>query len=188
MIHKPKRVALTSCGAGAGVTTLAGGVAAALSKTGDGNVLLVDMNSGNGELHPFYNGEPSDPAAGNFHFDPPLRSQAEETASPASTGEENSDNNKLVKALPTAFAHLVPLLKTDEYDYIVFDMPPVSQISVTPRLAGYMDVVLMVLESEKTGQLLARQAAALLGESRANVLSVLNKYRQHVPLRLSQEL
>ncbi len=189
--HKPKRVAITSCGVGSGVTTLAGGLAAALSKTGDGNVLLVDMNSGQGEMHPFYNGEPSDSSVSA----PPHGNEAEaqtqkteQTDVPIAPDAEDNANNKLVKALPTAFAHLVPLLKTDDYDYIVFDMPPVSQTSVTPRLAGHMEVVLMVLESEKTGQILASHATALMGESLANILTVLNKYRQHVPAQLSQEL
>src|SRR5207249_7960773 len=44
LTHKPKLVAMTSCGEGAGVTTTAAGLAACLSETGDGNVLLVDMN------------------------------------------------------------------------------------------------------------------------------------------------
>jgi uncharacterized protein involved in exopolysaccharide biosynthesis len=43
LTHKPKLLAVTSCGRGAGVTTVASGLAACLSQTGDGNVLLVDM-------------------------------------------------------------------------------------------------------------------------------------------------
>jgi hypothetical protein len=43
-LKKPKLVGVTGCADGAGVSTLASGLAAALSKTGDGNVLLVDMN------------------------------------------------------------------------------------------------------------------------------------------------
>jgi len=58
MTHKPKLVAITSCGKGSGVTTLASGLAASLSETGDGNVLLVDMNFEQGAAHPFYRGKP----------------------------------------------------------------------------------------------------------------------------------
>ena len=46
MTHKPKLVAVTDCSRRAGASTLAGGLAAALSETGDGKVLLVDMNVG----------------------------------------------------------------------------------------------------------------------------------------------
>src|SRR5262249_42831436 len=38
LMHKPKLVAVTSCNKGAGVSTIAAGLAASLSETGDGNV------------------------------------------------------------------------------------------------------------------------------------------------------
>ena len=59
MNHKPKLVAVTGCSEGAGASTLAGGLAAALSETGDGKVLLVDMNVGRPEIHPFFRGAPA---------------------------------------------------------------------------------------------------------------------------------
>ena len=59
MIHKPKLVAVTGCSEGAGSSTIAGGVAAALSETGDGKVLLVDMNVGRPKMHPFFRGAPA---------------------------------------------------------------------------------------------------------------------------------
>src|SRR5437764_2140437 len=54
--HKPKLVGVTGFGEGSGTSTLAAGVAAALSETGDGKVLLVDVNAANGEVHPFFAG------------------------------------------------------------------------------------------------------------------------------------
>jgi hypothetical protein len=51
-----------------------------------------------------------------------------------------------------------------------------------------MDMVLLVLEAEKTNQDVARQASALLLESKDNVRAVLNKTRTYVPTRLHQEL
>ena len=57
LTHKPKLVAVTSCGAGAGVTSTAAGLASSLSETGDGNVLLVNMNVRDGEAHHFYKGK-----------------------------------------------------------------------------------------------------------------------------------
>jgi Mrp family chromosome partitioning ATPase len=64
----------------------------------------------------------------------------------------------------------------------------VTQISVTPRLARFMDMVLLVVESEKTDREVAQRAAALLSESRGNVGVVMNKNRSYVPKRLHQEL
>src|SRR5207247_10899240 len=57
--HKPKLVGVTGFGEGAGTSTLAAGVASALSETGDGKVLLVDVNAANGEVHPFFAGRPA---------------------------------------------------------------------------------------------------------------------------------
>src|SRR5436190_11866302 len=57
--HKPKLIGVTGFAEGAGTSTLAAGVAAALSETGDGKVLLVDVNAANGEVHPFFAGRPA---------------------------------------------------------------------------------------------------------------------------------
>jgi Mrp family chromosome partitioning ATPase len=67
-------------------------------------------------------------------------------------------------------------------------MPPVNQISVTPRLARFMDMVLMVVESEKTDRDVVKRATSLMAESKANVGIVLNKGRNYVPKRLLQEI
>ena len=104
------------------------------------------------------------------------------------SGGRNANGDKLPRILPKRFSQLMPKLKASDYDYIVFDMPAISPMSTTPRLGGYMDIVLLVLEAEKTGQQLAARATALMRESRANVVAVVNKYRPHVPARLSQEL
>ena len=56
MNHKPKLVAVTGFSHGAGTSTVSAGLAAALSETGDGKVLLVDMNVGRPEVHPFFKG------------------------------------------------------------------------------------------------------------------------------------
>ncbi len=186
--HKtPKLVAVTSCGNGSGVSTLASGLAASLSRTGVGNVLLVDMNGEQGVAHSFSQGRQGQSLVQMLE-QPEHRAEAEvqDNLYLATIVEEN--NEKLAKALPSRFTHLVPKLKASDYDYIIFDMPPVTQTSPTPRLASHMDIVLLVLESEKTGQQLAARATALMRDSRATVAAVLNKYRPRVPAQLSQEL
>lgn len=184
-LKKPKLVAVTECGKGAGVTLIANNLAASLSRT-SGNVLLVDMKGENGAARAFYQGKPGRPVPNLLQPESAARGTAGAEHSESENGEEN--NNKLACALPSKFTHIVPKLRASDYDYIVFDMPAISSMSTTPRLGGYMDIVLLVLESEKTGQQLASRATALMRESRANVAAVLNKYRAHVPARLSQEL
>lgn len=184
--HKPKLVAITSCKPGAGVTTMAAGLAATLSETGDGNVLLVDMNIEQGAAHQFYQGKParclSDALEGGDRTDACVA----ENFYMVTAHETN--NQKLPRVLPKRFASLVPKMKASDYDYIIFDMPPVTQTSVTARLSGFMDMVLVVIESEKTGQEILKRAHGLLNDSRANVAAVLNKHRSYVPPKLSQEL
>ncbi|HOX56482.1 MAG TPA: cellulose synthase operon protein YhjQ/BcsQ [Candidatus Paceibacterota bacterium] len=184
-LKKPKLVAVTGCAGGAGVSTLASGLAAALSKTGDGNVLLVDMNVDQGVAHSFHKGKPG--CGISDALEPENRSGAQVEDNLYVASLNNGSNDKLVRVLPNRFNQLMPRLKASDYDYIIFDMPPVTQTSATPRLASYMDLALLVLESEKTSQHSAARASALMREARANVAAVLNKHRSHMPTALSQE-
>jgi uncharacterized protein involved in exopolysaccharide biosynthesis/Mrp family chromosome partitioning ATPase len=182
--HKPKLVAVTSANEGAGVSTMAAGLAASLSETGDGNVLLVDMNLRNGAAQHFYQGK------AGYGLEIALEKTTREQALVQDnlyvvTG--NSKHYELSRILPKRFAALVPKFEASEYDYIIFDMPPVSQTSITARLAQFMDMVLLVIESEKTDREVAQHANSWLAESGASIGAVLNKTRKHVPARLLKE-
>lgn len=182
LTHKPKLVAVTGLARGAGVTTVAAGLAGSLSETGDGNVLLVDLTPGQGSAQQFYRGK----AVCGLEEILAARNNAQIQENLFVVGGDAS-SDKLSRLLPQRFTKLVPLLKASNFDYIIFDMPPVSQISLTPRLAGFMDMVLLVIESEKTDQHLVEGAATLLRDSNAHVGAVLNKARNYVPLRLHQD-
>ena len=185
LTHKPKLVAVTSCANGSGVSTVAAGLAAALSETGDGNVLLVDMNEHGNATHQFFRGEL---ACG---LDDALETTRRDNAMVQENlyvVSEKGNSDKLSNALPKRFRALVPRLKASDYDYIIFDMPPVSQISVTPRLARFMDMVFMVVESEKTDCDVVKRATTMLTDTKTNVGIVLNKGRNYVPRRLQQQL
>ena len=182
LTHKPKLVALTGLDKSAGVSTIAAGLAACLSETGDGNVLLVDMNLGKGSAQQFFRGERV------CGLDEALYMKKDaQVQDKLFVVTEGSNSDQLPRALPTRFTHLVPKLKASDYDYIIFDMPTVSQTSVTPRLAKFMDMTLLVLESEKTDRGVVQQATALLAESKATVAAVLNKTRTYVPPRLHKD-
>ena len=186
MTHRPKMIAITSCSKGAGVTSTASGLAATLSETGDGNVLLVDMNSGQGAAHPFYRGKPACGLADVLEAG--KRSSASAGAGNLYLASVGGAKETLPCSLPERFTDLVPKLKMSDYDYIIFDMPAVSQTSVTSMVATYMDLVLLLIESEKTNRALVEQAGSLLAESKVNVKAVLNKYRRYVPDSLQPEL
>ena len=184
MTHKPKLIAVTGCGAGAGVTTIAGGLAKALSETAEGRVLLVDMNSPTGTAHPFSNGKPMCALTDVLDHQKPTGSRLDENLFIATATEESERSLPL---LPKRFTSLVPKIKASDYDYVIFDMPPVTYTTITPRLAGLMDIVLLVVESEKAPRHVAEQAASILRETKANVAAVLNRKRTYIPQWLHQE-
>jgi Mrp family chromosome partitioning ATPase len=185
LLHKPKLIAVTGCGKGVGVTTIATGLAASLSETGDGNVLLVDMTTGQGAAHPFFKGKLGIGLADALVSGTRGNARVQENLYAVA---ESVQGGLLPRVLPRRFSNLVPKLKASDYDYIIFDMPPISQISVTARLAGFMDTVLLVIESEKTDREVVKRATAMLAESKATVCAVLNKHRDYVPKRLAQDL
>lgn len=185
LAHSPKLVAVTACMEGAGVTTLASGLAAALSGTGNGSVLLVDMNAGEGVTHSFYKGKPGYGPSESIETESDNDGAANMTLAKVSGVRSRQD--RLAGILPPSFSELSPKLKADAYDYVVFDMTAVSPASVTPRLSGHMDLVLFVIESEKTKDHTARYASDLMRESRANVMAILNKYHNPVPAWLSHD-
>jgi Mrp family chromosome partitioning ATPase len=188
LTRNPKLVAVMSCAKGAGVTTIAAGLAATLSETGEGNVLLVDMTRGQGAAHPFYKGKPACSLTDLLEDQKDQKKDSAQVQENLYLVSEGINGSKVPSILPRQFAYLVPKLRASDYDYIIFDMPPVSQISVTSKLGRLMDVNLMVVESEKTDRELVKQASAMVAGEKANVGLVLNKKRTYVPQWLHQEL
>jgi Mrp family chromosome partitioning ATPase len=160
---------------------MAAGLAAALSETGDGNVLFLDLNVNRQSAHPFFRGELSCGLSdmlvgGKREGGMVLHNLYVATASHTPEGE----GANLTKQL----ARVVPKLRVSDYDYIVFDLPPVTPVTMTARLAGMMDLVVLVVESEKDTQECVSQAGRLLSRSKAHVSAVLNKVQNPVPLWL----
>ena len=184
MNHKPKLVAVTSCSGGAGTSTLAGGLAAALSETGEGKVLLVDMNAGHEEIHPFFEG----------HHVTSL-SDIIQPGSKASSVDDNlylakggSGNPGTMQIVPKKFYEMIPRLKASDFDFIIFDMPALGRTSLTLAMAGCMDKVLLVVESERSNRNVVRQNFKELSSVKANVSTVLNKSRTYGPKWLQSEV
>jgi succinoglycan biosynthesis transport protein ExoP len=184
LTHKPKLVGVTGLSERAGTSTLAAGLAAALSETGDGKVLLVDVNLGPQHVHPFFRGKPAyslktalqpasdmSSAAGNLY----LATVAPPNAGPAQLGLKK-------------FFDLMPNLKASDFDYIIFDMPPLSETSPTVGIAPFMDKVLLIVEAEKNKRDAVKRGYAALVAGRDNVSVVVNKARSYVPKWLDSKV
>lgn len=182
--RKPKLVAVTSCGSESGVSTVAAGLAASLSETGDGNVLLVDMNPDRKMTRYFHRGDLK------IGLDDVLTEDKRDDALVSENlymVSQSSAEDRMTWVLPKHFASIVPKLKASDYDYIIFDLPPVSQISATPQIARFMDQVLMVVESGKTSRDAVKRAGRMLADAGATVGVILNKTRSFVPSALDSE-
>jgi Mrp family chromosome partitioning ATPase len=178
LTHKPKLIAVAGSRTGAGASTLAGGLAAAFSATGDSKVLLVDMNVGRTELHPFFQGRPACSFAAAIKRQSPLTAAGVNLflATGASVG--NGERSVGLKR----FYDLMPDLQTSDFDYVIFDMPPIGEMSPTGAMARFMDKFLYVVEAERSHRDLVKRAyEEIEGDGRGNVSVVLNKMQSYAP-------
>lgn len=182
-VIQPKLISVTGTEKGCGVSAIAAGVATSLAETGE-RVLLVDMKLEHGVAQQFFLGRPC------CGLDEALALETRDSA----LVQENlyvvtagSPDERFQRILPRLFVSLLPRIRSSDYGYIIFDMPPVTQTSITSRLAGFMDMVLLVIQSEKTHLDAAQQAIALLAHSKTKIGVVLNKTRKYIPDRLHRE-
>jgi uncharacterized protein involved in exopolysaccharide biosynthesis/Mrp family chromosome partitioning ATPase len=184
LTHKPKLVGVTSFSEAAGASTLAAGLAASLSETNDGKVLLVDVNLGPEEVHPFFKGKPAYPLTAALKPQTEIASVSDNlylaTAGSSSTGG-------LAQVGLKKFFDMMPNMKASDFDYIIFDMPPLHQTSLTWGMAAFMDKLLLVIEAEKNNRDVIKRGYRKLVTERDNVAVVVNKARSYVPKSLDAE-
>jgi len=170
--HKPKLVAVTSCSEGAGTTTLAAALAASLSETGEGKVLLVDMNVARPEMHPFFRGNLASSLSDLF-LPGQKAAHGQYDNLFLATGTER--NGELTPLVPAKFYEMLPKMRSSDFDYIIFDMPAVKQTSATVALSGFMDKVLLLIEPGKTNREAVKRATELMRQQHADVAGVVNR-------------
>jgi uncharacterized protein involved in exopolysaccharide biosynthesis/Mrp family chromosome partitioning ATPase len=182
-VFQPKLVTVTGTEKGCGVSAIAAGVATSLAEAGE-RVLLVDMKLEHGVAQQFFLGRQCCGLDEALSLETRDRALVQENLYVVTA---TSPDERFQRILPRLFVSLLPRIKASDYSYVIFDMPPVSQTSITSRLAGFMDMVLLVIQSEKTGRDAALQAVELLALSRTKVGVVLNKTRKYIPDRLHRE-
>lgn len=177
MTRRPKLLGVASFSSGAGTSTLGAALAAAFSRTVAGKVLFVDINPGHPGFNSYFNGKPAASLAAALH-PAQRRSMSMATnnlflATVASPGEEGSPLS--LKRLHD----LLPDLKASDYDYIIFDMPPLSPISPSLTLSGLMDKVLLIIDSEKNNRDFVKRTYEELIACRANVSVIFNRVHSY---------
>jgi uncharacterized protein involved in exopolysaccharide biosynthesis/Mrp family chromosome partitioning ATPase len=168
---------VTACRRDEGVTGVASTLALTLARRRPGEtVLYVDANAG---------GEPNRRVFGlrragavELVMEPNGRIAAVER----SLEPEPPQAGKGEEAKPALYERWMPLIRKQDYRYVVFDLPPVSAERAALQLCGSVDGVLLVVEAEGLRREIIRRSLDLLRESKANVLGIVfNKRRFHVP-------
>lgn len=175
--HKPKLVAVTSCSRGAGTSTIASGLAAALSQTGEGKVLLVDMRDATESVHPFFDGCPITSMSDALESSEAMCAAAENLYLATAALPVNGG----ASIAPRTFYSIVPRFHSSDFDYVVFDMPPMDESSSALATARFMDKVLLVVESERNSRDAVQRSYSELKSANVSVSAVLNKTRSYTP-------
>ena len=186
MTHKPKLIAVTGFSDGAGTSSLACSLAASFADADDGKVIYVDLNSAGDR--PVKRASAADNGTGDS--DRRMMGSGSEsnrrTSSSLGIGAENGQGRESVAGsarqfMPKQLFDLIPKFKASEFDYIIFDMPPLGPTSPTLAMAGFMDKVLMVVDAGKTNRDVIKRGYKELVAGNADVSTVLNKTRENLP-------
>lgn len=184
LTRKPKLVGVAGFSEAAGASTLAAGLAASLSETNEGKVLLVDVSLGPEEVHPFFKGKPAYSLAAALKPSTEI-SSASDNLYLATVASRTSGG--LAQVGLKRFFDMMPNMKASDFDYIIFDMPPLHQTSPTWGMGAFMDKLLLVVEAEKNSRDVIMRGYAKLTAERPNVAVVVNKTRSYVPKLLDFE-
>jgi uncharacterized protein involved in exopolysaccharide biosynthesis/Mrp family chromosome partitioning ATPase len=179
--HKPKLVAVTGLSEGAGASTIAAGLAKSFSEIPGMKVLLVDLSSYHPEDSPLFGEIPRHTLNGALHLARNTQFRQNPQNLYYASANARRDETGLTTFSPVHLYELMPSLQACDYDYIVFDMPPIDQTSRTLTMAGLMDKVLLVLDAENTSRDGLMWGYSELVKGRADVSCIFNKTREHAP-------
>lgn len=163
--ERPYLLGVTGCIKGSGVSTIATGLALALARSGAESVVLIDANTASG--------------APTLFGVNPLTGLMEITADyEGHTAETTASYLNTTQRLIALFQHL----RTSKASFVIVDMPPVTETSLTLRISRFLNGVLLVIASEKVNRNVAESAKGWLDQAEAKIIgSVLNKRRRYVP-------
>ena len=178
LTHRPKLVGVTGFSETAGASSLAAGLAASLSETNEGKVLLVDVNLGPEDVHPFFKGKPAYPLKAALKPSGEMTSAADNLYL-ATVGSRNTEGPAQLGL--KKFFDMMPNMKTSDFDYIIFDMPPLYETSPTWGMGAFMDKLLLIVEAEKNNRDVVKRGYRKLVAERNNVAVVVNKTRSRIP-------
>lgn len=179
--HKPKLVAVTGLSSGAGGSTIAAGLARSFSEINGAKVLLIDLSSFHPEDNPMFGEIPRHSLHGALQLarHQKFRDNPQNLYFAGATARRDQNGSNTFS--PLHLYELLPHLQASEFDYVIFDMPPIDQTSRTLAMAGLMDKILLVLDAENTSRDALKWGYSELIKGRADVSCVFNKARSDTP-------
>ena len=176
-------IAIMASRRGEGVSAVSANLAAAMSRSGAGPVLLMDANPTSPSQARIFQMKASrglfDVLSNGHECSDFIRSLPVENLSLLPAGTANG--HRLEGPDPTELGKMLNELKK-KYRLIVIDVPPVADVNWAARLAGVCDGVGLVVEAEKSRWEAAQATKEQLLMSRANILGVvLNKRQFAIP-------
>jgi len=167
-------VGITGCSRGAGVSTIASGVAVSIAREQNMRVLVASASLDRGaEIMADENGTIT------------IHDRSRRVI--PSPGEDNT--LPAIVSPVRKLREFLARLKTSEYDFVVLDLPPVVDNGVFLPIAGALDGVVVVIQAERDRRALIRNNLELLAQAQTRVLgAVLNRYRSYAPRWLSDEV
>jgi capsular exopolysaccharide synthesis family protein len=179
-------IAITSCLPGEGVSTFAANLSLNLVHQKGERVLLVDANLANPSVHKMFKVDQSPGLAEMFgpdHLNQNLiQPTAEKNLDVLPSGRRPVNPWQLFEA--KWFADQLALWRR-EYQYVIFDLPPLNGSPHATRLVRLADGAILVVEAERTRWEVAQQAKEILAQNKAEVLGVvLNKRQFPIPEKL----
>ena len=176
-------IAVTSCYAGEGVTSVAANLALALAHQTSGRLLLVDANLRDPAVAALC-GVPESPGLAEVLDQGPtglvsLQPGPLPNLSILPAGHGANNLSALVES-----GKFIDVLKAwrNQFAYVIFDAPPLQEDLGAVSLSRLMDGVILVVEAERTRWEVAQQATASLLRVQAPVLgAVLNKRQMPIP-------
>jgi len=182
----PCIIGVTGCRSGSGVTTTAAGLAVALAQGQDGDVLLADANLSRGQAHKMFGVQPRGGMLDILTTGEGDTTVLQRNLSLLPAGDEKERLPAV--SLSTRLGDVLANFRKATYTFIVLDLPPLTETSISLRVAGYLDSVVVVVDSEKVNRNVAGRVSKLLRDIDAKVCgTVLNKRRSYVPRWLHQE-
>ncbi|MFC5773345.1 CpsD/CapB family tyrosine-protein kinase [Ectobacillus antri] len=173
--EEEKTIIITSPSYGEGKTTVAANIAVSMAQQGE-NVLLIDADLRKPELHIIFAADNSTGLtsilAGKAKYEATLQ-ETEIAGLHILTAGPYVHNPAEHLSMPT-MKQLIDMVRK-QYDFILFDTPPILEVTDTNVLANQCDGVVLVIKSNHTDAEAAKEAQRILGFANSKLLgAVLN--------------